>query len=373
MLTAATFIVVTSEMLPIGLLTPVSDDLGVTTGTVGLSVTITGVTAAVAAPIIVRHNRFDRRTAMLMLMGLLAAGNATAAAAWSFDAMIIARVLVGIGMGGVWAFAASLAPTLVAPRRAATATATVFSGVALASVLGVPAGTYLGALVGWRTVFGAAGLIALAVLVGLSLSLPKLPVTPEETVASIRTLAANRALRIALIVVALLVTGHFAAYTYVRPALEQIAGLDADRIGGALLAYGLAGMAGNFIAGWCAARRPRATVISIGVAVAASVSVVPALGGSVWLAIGLIATWGIAYGGVSVATMTWATAAAPNERESVSGLFVAVFNAAIASGALVGGVVNDQLGVSAALWVGATLVVLAVGVAIASSKPKRVG
>lgn len=290
MLTAATFIVVTSEMLPIGLLTPVSDDLGVTTGTVGLSVTITGVTAAVAAPIIVRHNRFDRRTAMLMLMGLLAAGNATAAAAWSFDAMIIARVLVGIGMGGYGHSRPASHPLWLHPACCDSDSDSVQWGC-----VGVGVGRTRRDLSRCprrvangvrRRGTDCAGRTCRPVL-----SLPKLPVTPEETVASIRTLAANRALRIALIVVALLVTGHFAAYTYVRPALEQIAGLDADRIGGALLAYGLAGMAGNFIAGWCAARRPRATVISIGVAVAASVSVVPALGGSVWLAIGLIATW----------------------------------------------------------------------------------
>src|SRR5882757_2619462 len=135
----ATFTVVTSEMLPVGLLTPLSRDLAVTEGTAGLTLTVTGLVAAISAPLLISAlRRFDRRAVLCALMAVLAAGD-----------LLAARVLVGIGMGGVWAFAARLCGRLVPPRSAASATSLIFSGIAVASVLGVPAGAYLGELAGW--------------------------------------------------------------------------------------------------------------------------------------------------------------------------------------------------------------------------------
>jgi len=90
-------------------------------------------------------------------MALLTAGNLLAAWSPGFGVMLVARVLVGIGMGGVWAIAASLAVRLVPPRSIGSATSLIFSGIAVASVLGVPAGTYLGELLGWRAAFVGAG------------------------------------------------------------------------------------------------------------------------------------------------------------------------------------------------------------------------
>ncbi len=371
-LTAATFTVVTSEMLPVGLLTPIGAALRVSEGRAGLALTVTGLVAALSAPLVTAAlRRVERKVVLCGLMAVLALGNLGTACAPGFGVLIGARVLVGVGMGGVWAIAASLAARLVPARSVATATSLIFSGVAVASVLGIPAGTVLGALAGWRMAFVAAACLALAVLWAMAALLPRLPATEALPLRGVLRLTRQRGLRVALLVVAFLVTGHFAAYTYVRPVLEEVTGVAAAAVGTLLLVYGIAGVAGNFAAGAAAARTPRKTLVVIGSILAAAAIALPVLGGSFPQAIVLMIVWGVAYGGVSVTTQTWVFAAAPQAKEGASALFAGVFNAAIALGSLTGGVAADVIGVAAAMRLGGTLAVVAVIVAALGNGMRR--
>ncbi|PNE16700.1 MFS transporter [Amycolatopsis sp. BJA-103] len=352
-LAGATFTVVTSEMLPVGLLTPISRDLQVTEGMAGLTLTVTGLVAAVSAPLLIPAlGNLDRRAVLCALMALLAVGNLLAAWSPGFGVMLVARVLVGIGMGGVWAIAASLAVRLVPPRSIGSATSLIFSGIAVASVLGVPAGTYLGELVGWRMAFVGAGGLSLVVVAALVMSLPSLPTEGAVRLGAMLRLAGVPRVRLGLIVVALIVIGHFTAYTYVRPVLEKVSGVSAGQIGTLLLVYGIFGVAGNFASGAGAARSPRVTLLVLGGTLSATMALVPLLGLTTLAALALLVVWGLAYGGVSVAAQAWMLMAAPEAREATSGLFAGVFNAAIAVGALVGGLATDAAGTTAVMWLG---------------------
>ncbi|WP_406236136.1 MFS transporter [Nocardia sp. NBC_01009] len=352
---AATFTVVTSEMLPVGLLTPMSDVLQVSEGTAGLSLTVTGVVAAVSAPLLTSGlGRFDRRWVFCGLLAVLVLGNLRAAWSPNFGVLVLARVLVGIGMGGVWAMAAAVAVRLVPPESAGSATSLVFSGVAVASVLGIPAGAFIGALAGWRMAFAAAAGLALLVLVAAAVLLPRLPADRVVSLGGVLRLAGNPRVRTGLLIVTFLVTGHFAAYTYVRPVLEEVSGARSGIIG-LLLVYGIAGVVGNFVAGSYVVRAPRATLVAISTVLAITVIVLPALGGSMLVAGLLMVVWGLTYGGVSVSSLTWVVASAPGFREGVSALLSSVFNAAIAVGALVGGLAADGIGITATMWVGGAL------------------
>ncbi|MFI0349320.1 MFS transporter [Actinomadura sp. 9N407] len=357
-LAAGTFTVVTSEMLPVGLLTPMGDALGVAEGVAGLTLTITGLVAAVSSPLLTALlRRYDRRPVLCALMAVLMIGNLAAAWAPDFTTMVAARVLVGIGMGGVWAIAASLAVRLVPPASVGSATSLVFSGIAVASVLGVPAGAYIGALAGWRAAFIAAAGLAFLVLVAFAVLLPSLPAERTVPLSGVLRLFGNPQVRVGLIVVGLLVTGHFAAYTYIRPVLEDVSGVGPAMVGTLLLLYGVAGVAGNFIAGAGAARSPRATLLVISAVLAGTVLLIPALGGTLLMAGVLLAVWGLAYGGVSVSTQTWMLAASPDAREGASSLFVGVFNAAIAAGALAGGLMAGGIGVTSVMWLAGALAI----------------
>ncbi|MFJ9850245.1 MFS transporter [Streptomyces sp. NPDC101150] len=359
-LAAATFTVVTSEMLPVGLLTPMGRELRISDGTAGLTLTVTGLVAAVAAPVLtLLVGRRDRRAVLAVLMGTLAVANLLAAYASNVVVLLAARVLVGLGMGGVWAIAAGLAVRLVPGRRVAAATSLIFSGVAAASVLGVPAGTFLGELGGWRTAFVAMAVVCGAVGAALAALLPPLPQDRAVRLNGVLGLLRGTTVRTGLMLLALLVTGHFAAYTYVRPVLEEVAGARPDQISTLLLAFGLAGLAGNFTAGAGAARAPRAALLVICGVLAGAVLLVPLLGhgGGLPAAAVLVAVWGLAYGGVSVSTQTWLMAAAPGAREAASALFVAVFNGAIALGALLGGRAADGWGAVGVMWLGGAFAV----------------
>ncbi|MFE5736820.1 MFS transporter [Streptomyces celluloflavus] len=372
-LAAGTFTVVTSEMLPVGLLTPIGGDLGISDGTAGLTLTVTGLVAAVAAPVLtLLVGRMDRRVVLIALMGMLVVANLLAANASNVMVLLVARVLVGLGMGGVWALAAGLAVRLVPGRRVAVATSLIFSGVAAASVLGVPAGAFVGELGGWRTAFVAMAVVCAVVAVALAALLPPLPSTGAVRLSGVLGLFRSASVRTGLLLVALLVTGHFAAYTYVRPVLEEVAGAGAGQIGTLLLAFGVAGLAGNFAAGAGAARSPRATALVICGVLASAVLLMPVVGrgAGVPVAVALLAVWGLAYGGVSVSTQTWLMAAAPGAREAASALFVGVFNGAIALGAFAGGRAADGWGTTGVMWLGGALAVGALVTVVAGRAPE---
>jgi predicted MFS family arabinose efflux permease len=359
------FSVVTAEMLPVGLLTPIGGELAVSEGTAGLTLTVTVLVAALSAPVLPRVlGTVDRRAVLVGLMVLLAAASLLAALATTFAVLVVARVLTGVSMGGVWLLTVGLAPRLVAARSVGPATSLIFSGIAVASVLGVPAGAYVGELAGWRWAFGSLGLLALALAVALAYLLPPLPAAAPTRV---RELLKVKQVRAGLLLTALLVTAHFSAYTYIRPLLEEIADAGPALISVLLLTYGVAGVLGNFVAGAAKSAHRMLVLISAVLAVAVLLlSVLGAVGAFVLLAI-----WGFVYGGVTVTTQAWLLGAVPREQaEASSALLVGVFNAAIALGAFSGGRVIDGFGTTTVTWFAGLLALAALGVALNGSRQR---
>ncbi|WP_436890241.1 MFS transporter [Nocardiopsis dassonvillei] len=365
-LTASTFTVVTSEMLPVGVLTPMAADLGISPGAAGASLTVTGLVGAVTALVVPRLvGGLDRRAVLAAAMAVLALGDLLTALSGGFGLLVVSRVVLGIGMGTVWGSAAAVAVRLVAPRNAALAVSLTVGGVAAASVLGVPLGTLVGGLFGWRAAFAVFAALALLLAAALAAALPRLP--RPETAGAADAAGPSRLLRPAVVtglaVVVLLVTAHFAAYTYVRPVLEDRAGFPAGSIALLLLLYGASGVVGNFAAGALAARRPRPTVLGLAAGIAVAVAALVLSGTAAVAAAAAVVLWGAAYGGLSVAGQLWMTGAAPDRVEHVTGLYVGVFTASIALGAFVGGAVVDAAGTAPLLWgsAGLALAALAVG------------
>ncbi|MER6947116.1 MFS transporter [Nonomuraea sp. NPDC000554] len=339
-----TFSVVTSEMLPVGLLTSIGSGLGVSDGTAGLTMTAPGLVAAVAAPVLaVTARGVDRRTLLGALMLLLAAANLLTALAPDYWVMLAARLLVGVSIGGFWAFAAGLGVRLAPERSVGRATALISGGISVASVLGVPAGTFLAQLAGWRAAFAAVAVLALGVFAAIALTVPPLPAGPAVRLRDLGPV------RVVMAVTALLVTGHFAAYTYVRPFLEQVSGAGAGLVTAALLLYGVAGVLGNFAAGARAARAPRRTLVTLAALIALATAALPLIGQP----LPVLALWGVAYGGVSVSLQLWVIKAGGGD--AAMAVFTSVFNAAISLGALLGGRIVDGISIPAVMWAGAAL------------------
>ena len=359
--TLGIFSLMTSELLPVGLLTPVGSDLDVSDGTAGLMVTVPGVVAAFSAPLVtVATGRFDRRLVLAVLVGTVGLANLASAYADSFALVLAARFLIGVSVGGFWSIAGGIALRLVPEHHVNRATAVVFAGVESASVLGVPTGTLIGDAAGWRTAFGAVGVLGLVALVCLVVLMPKVPARRTITFGDLpRLLRRNSGVRLGILITFLLITGHFIAYTYVRPILTELAGIDGGLVSALLLTFGVAGLCGNFLAGWLVGRSVRGMVVGISVLLTTAVVLLAVVGAGLVDTVVLVVLWGLAYGSVPVTLQTWIRAAAPDAAEAAASMYVSMFNWAIALGALLGGFAVDGLGTSSVLWLGGGLAILA--------------
>jgi predicted MFS family arabinose efflux permease len=365
------FAIVTSEILPIGLLTAIGADFGISDGTTGLTMTLPGIVAAIAAPAVTLTTaRLDRRVMLCVLMAVLAVADVLAAVATSYWVMLISRVLVGLTIGGFWSIGAGLAGRLVPPHAVGTATAVIFSAVPLGSVLGVPAGTFIGNLAGWRTAFLVLAALALLVLAALLMVLPALPAHQITSPRVLLDLLRTRGCHHALLATFLVVLAHFGTYTYVTPFLQDVTGLPPAAVSAVLLAYGIAGIAGNFLAGKATVTHLRAAFATCGCLIAATTLLLPAAGGTTVGAVVLLVVWGLAYGGVPVCSQASFITAAPHTPEAATVVFTSSFQATFALGAFLGGRVVDAFSVSTVMICGG-LTALLMAVSLRSLTKRR--
>ncbi|GGY77653.1 MFS transporter [Streptomyces omiyaensis] len=370
--TLGIFSIVTTEILPIGLLTSIGSSFDVSDGTAGLMMTMPGFLAAVSAPLVtVATGRIDRRLMLGVFVLLLALANVLAAVATDYGTVLVSRVLVGVTIGGFWSIAAGLAGQLVPARSAGRATAVIFSAVPLGSVLGVPLGTYVGDAAGWRTAFLVMGGFTLAVLALLLLVVPPLPAVRATRLDVLGATLRRAHTRLALAMTFLVVLAHFGTYTYVTPFLERVTGAGAGLVTVCLLVYGAAGIAGNFLGGSAVGRRPRATFAVVAAMIAGATLLLPLLGRWPVGAVALLVVWGLAYGAVPVCSQTWFAKGSADAPEASSVLFTASFQATLSTGALAGGAVLDRTSPSAVMLLGGTTAGLAVLVAGAGARGAR--
>lgn len=347
------FALVTSEFLPVGLLPAMAADLGVTEGQAGLTVTMPGILAAIAAPALtVLTGRLDRRIVLWVLMALLLLSNILVAVAPSFVPLLIGRLLLGFGVGGFWAIGVAIGPRLVPPAYAIKATSLIFAGVSLGTVAGVPAGALIGDLFGWRAAFAAAGIVAVLVLAAQLVFLPRMKPAQAIRFRHLPALFAVPKARIGLLATLLIFLGQFAAYTYVTPFLVQVTGMNAGMVTSLLLAYGIAGFVGNSAGAWIANRDVGLAVTIAAGLIGATTLALPVWGDSPIAATVIVGLWGLAFGAMPISIQSWMFRAAPEALESGAALFVAIAQVALASGALVGGLAVDRAGVPSAMVLG---------------------
>ncbi|MFI1285398.1 MFS transporter [Streptomyces sp. NPDC020858] len=338
-----TFSFVTTETLPIGLLPSIGAGLDVSVGTAGFLVTgFAAVAAITAAPLTTLCGRIDRKWLLAGLLVLYVAGNLLAVIATSYGVLLGARVLVALAHGVFWSIAAAIAVRLVPERHAVRATALVLGGISLASVLGVPLGTMIGQRSGWHTAFAAVAAIGFVVLVAVLFLLPSLPAQGTGSLAALPRVLRNSRLRAAVAVTALVMIGHFLAFTYIAPYLEQVTGISEGMVGVLLLVFGAAGFAGNFVAGAVVGRSVHGTLVGALVLMTGSLALLWAFGDSRPAAITLLVLWGLAFAALPVGLQTWVLQLAKEESDAASSLYVAAFNGAIAVGALAGGLLVDS-------------------------------
>jgi predicted MFS family arabinose efflux permease len=344
-LSLGVFGLVTAEFLPASLLTRMASDLNVTDGAAGQAVTATAVVGAIAGLTLAIFTRnIDRRLVLWTLTLLLVLSSLLAATASGLTTLLLARVLLGIGLGGFWSMAGALTMRLVPPRLVPRAMSIVLTGVSIATVCAAPVGAYIGDLWGWRAAFvlsAAVGVVALTVQI---ITMPKLPPVAASSFRTLFDLLKRPQLRIGLIALLLVISGHFAGFTYVRPFLERVPALHIEAISLVLLAYGIGGFFGNFAGGFVAERSIKAAVGLGAMAIAVMAVLMVAFGSSGILSGSAIAIWGFFFGFLPVGFQSWTVRAAPDQAEAAGGLLVTAFQVAITWGASFGGLLVDGFG-----------------------------
>ena len=372
-LACGTFVLVNTEFLPIGLLSPIARSLGVTEGHAGLAVMLPGLVAAISAPLIMLFaKRMDRRRLLLLLSATVILANGIAVMADSFNVLLIGRIILGVGVGGFWSFAIPSGRRLVPEEQGARAISLITAGVAVGTVAGVPAGAFIGDLFGWRMAFTLNAVMALVIFVLQWIALPSLPAQQSIGLRAMLGVTKVPGIRYALIIGVFMAGGHFAAYTYLEPWLRFDLNLSASSISLLLMGYGIAGLIGTLASEFTVREFgvKRAFMLNM-LLLSLSVLVLSTFHVPLALASALVILWGLAFGALPVCLNIWTYQASPALFETGSALLVCVFQTSLALGALFGGVLADNAGVSSAFLLGGVLTLLA-AITIYLSRPQPV-
>ncbi|GIM97444.1 MFS transporter [Paractinoplanes toevensis] len=357
----------TVEMLPVGLLSVIADDVGVSESTAGLLVTGYGLTVAVASlPLTHLVRRIPRRRLVSGLLAVFVVATCVSVAG-GYWVLLGGRVVTALAQAVFWAVAPPAAAALFSPQVRGRVTAALVGGGSLASVLGVPSATWLGQQAGWRTAFLAVAGLGLLALAGVAFLMPTS--SPEGGHAATGSAPDTRRYWTIVAATAVAITGVFAAYTYISPFLTEVSGFAPATVSALLLVYGLAGLGGVAAGGALADRAPRAAMLAPLVILSATLLALYLFGTGQAATVVCVAVWGFAMPQIPATFQSRVLQVAPGSTDMASAVFSAMFNVGIASGALIGSVLLDHTGVRSTFLTAALLT--AVALLILLSEPRR--
>ena len=369
-LAVSTFAIGTTEFVPVGMLTDIAKDMHVSTGMIGLLVTGYAIAQAVGAPIATSFvGRVARRRLFTWLMFAFAVLNVASAIAPSYGLLLVTRALTAV-VHGVFFATASVYLTNMAPLdKKGEAASWLFGGLTVATVFGVPFGTYLGDVVGWRATFAVVGIMGLIGWLGVLIQVPKssAPTVTDNQLLGILTVIRQPRISLTLLMATLGFGATFVLYTYIRPYLQQVTGISTTSVVWVLVLYGVFVTIGNVIGGRLANRQSLHILMGVFLAQAVVQSIqlalLPKAG---WYLLGVALLGLVAFmGNASLQSriIITTTELAPAHTDVASALNVSALNFGIAGGSFVGNMVMVHAGLQTLPIVGALIGILAIGVA----------
>ena len=356
------FICIVTETLPAGLLPLISEDLAISPSLAGQMVTAYALGSVLAViPMTIATRGWRRRNVLLLtIVGFLLFNSITALSS-HYGVTLVARFFAGVAAGLAWSLLAGYARRMVAPHQQGRALALAMVGTPIALSLGVPLGTWLGGLVGWRTTFGLMSALTLMLIVWVLVKVPDYPPQAAHQRVSLAKVLTTPGVRPVLAVVISWMLAHNILYTYIAPFVAP-AGLG-DRVDVVLLMFGSAALAGIWLTAKLVEPLLRRTVL-VSLATFAAVSVVFGFVGNMPQVIYLgVAVWGLSFGGAATLLQTALADAAGDGADVALSLNVVAWNSAIAGSGVVGGVLLDTWGVASFPWAMALLVTLSFAIA----------
>jgi DHA1 family inner membrane transport protein len=360
----------TTENLPVGLLPSMAHDLHRSLPATGMLVTAYAVTVAiVSVPLTLVTRRMPRRILFPSVLAVFVVATWASIADADYWFVFGARVVTAVAQSLFWSIGAVTAAGLFPARLRGRVVAAIFGGSSVATIAGVPAGTWLGQLTDWRVPFAALSVLGLFALVAIAVLLPN--THPADNHAATGADPDPRRFWLVVVTTTVVIAGVFTAYTYVSPFLTEVTGFAASSVGPLLALRGVAGVLGLFVAGAMIDRYPRLALVGPVALLVLTLVALYVLGTGKVVAGCLIALFGFAMTLLVTSFQARVMLVAPGSSEIASATNSSAFNVGIAGGAFIGGLLLPAAGVRSTALAGGLFAFVGLAVAAVESRPAR--
>jgi predicted MFS family arabinose efflux permease len=348
-MTLMSFALISSEFMPVALLTPIGAELGMTEGQTGQAIAFSGLFAVLTS--LFSNSVFartDRKTVVMFYTGVMVVSGLAVTFAPNAVAFMIGRALTGMAIGGFFSISTAIAARIASGDDLVRVLTWIQAGSALAAVLAQPVGSFLGGLIGWRGAFFTVVPIGILALVLQAMVLPSVPSTQAMPVSRTLGMLSKRRFAVGMIAMTLFFVGQFALSTYLRPYLEGVTHLGISSLSLTLFILGLSGLAGTLLVGHAIRRFQHGLLIGAPVGLVVISVALIGLGAHFMPVVLVLILWGFLTSPIPAVWGDWMTRVIPDDLEPGGAMFVALIQTAITCGAFVGGVLFDTFGWQAA-------------------------
>ncbi|MCY7503152.1 MFS transporter [Bacillus sp. FSL K6-4563] len=361
LLALAAFLIGTIEYIITGIIQMVADDLHVTTSAAGLLVTSLALSAAIGAPIVIALTiNIDRKKILSWMLIIFILSNVITSVSHSFEMVMMTRILQGISGGTAIVVAMAVATRLVEREKRGTAIGIILMGLSSSLVLGVPIGTFLSSMIGWKALFAAIGLITLIPLIVVYRRIPSMKEQEPVTLRMQLSILKDKRILLAVAVTLFYVGGYSTLFTYLTPFLQASANLSITEISGILLLAGICSFLGSSLGGMAADKKgPIFTIFSGIILQIIMLLLLSFVTGNLVLMVAVIMIWMIATWSTSPAQQLYLVTLVPKSPDIALSVNTSFIQFGFALGSGVGGIVLSETSILNLSWISAGTVFLA--------------
>ncbi|PRS58465.1 MFS transporter [Bacillus pumilus] len=361
LLALAAFLIGTIEYIITGIIQMVASDLHVTTSAAGLLVTSLALSAAIGAPIVIALTiNIDRRKILSWMLIIFIVSNIITSVSHSFEMVLITRVLQGISGGTAIVVAMAVATRLVEREKRGTAIGIILMGLSSSLVLGVPIGTFLSSMIGWKALFAAIGLITLIPLIVVYRRIPSMKEQEPVTLGMQLSILKDKRILLAVAVTLFYVGGYATLFTYLTPFLQESANLSITEISGILLLAGICSFLGSSLGGIAADKKGPIFTIFSGISLQIIMLMLLAfVTGNLVIMVAVIMLWMIATWSTSPAQQLYLVTLVPKSPDIALSVNTSFIQFGFALGSGLGGLVLSRSSILTLSWISAGTVLLA--------------
>lgn len=360
-MTISAFLVNTSEFMPIGLLTDISNDFNMTAAQAGVMITAYLWTVTILSlPLMLLACKIEPKKLLLGTLTVFSTCQVLSVISIGFPFLVVSRIGVACAHSIFWAIASPLAVRVVSKEQQSKALSAIITGTAIAMVLGMPLGRMIGLQIGWRMTFLCVAVISFLVLVYLAFVFPKIENTESFSINQLPELFKNSRLMITYIITFLFATGYYTTYSYIEPFLQRVAGFPSTLVTITLMLFGVAGLSGSYLFSRYYDDHRFAFVQAVLFGFAGALGLLYPASINMYMIILVCAIWGIAAMAFQTSFQAEIIGCVSTAASSVAmAIFSAIFNLGIGSGTWLGGVVYTNTSLNFIGFVGAMIVLVA--------------